>query len=247
MDTRDVSRVLANVQFTEVANLKDQPNNAPDSPCATEGLLLLSPLCYSQVATTVVSRGWAWASGRFSKLLAREVTRSPIHLPPVVRFCISARNMAGVGGPRPRTATMFACVTTLSNTLLGVSVVGVAGGFARAGCAVGLPEVKRRPRPCLQVGASESCCVASGRGGTSHRVVQRYVPASTKPSQAPKKWITRVFEAVSSGQVYQKSHDADHVRYPGDRQKIPSHPPPGLPCAPPPLTTRNNTTNGHSC
>lgn len=39
------------------------------------------------------------------------------------------------GGP-PRRASMFACVTTLSNTLLGVSVVGVAGGFARAGCAV---------------------------------------------------------------------------------------------------------------
>lgn len=36
----------------------------------------------------------------------------------------------------PRKATMFACVATLSNTLLGVSVVGVAGGFARAGCAV---------------------------------------------------------------------------------------------------------------
>ncbi|CAM9547637.1 unnamed protein product, partial [Ascophyllum nodosum] len=35
----------------------------------------------------------------------------------------------------PRTASVFACVTTLTNTLLGVSVVGVAGGFSRAGCA----------------------------------------------------------------------------------------------------------------
>ncbi|CAM9231757.1 unnamed protein product [Ectocarpus sp. 4 AP-2014] len=41
------------------------------------------------------------------------------------------------GGTAPRTATMFACVTTLSNTLLGVSVVGVAGGFARAGWLIG--------------------------------------------------------------------------------------------------------------
>ena len=39
-------------------------------------------------------------------------------------------------GPVPRTATLFACVTTMSNTVLGVSVVGVAGGFARAGFAV---------------------------------------------------------------------------------------------------------------
>lgn len=39
-------------------------------------------------------------------------------------------------GSGPRTATMFACVATLSNTLLGVSVVGVAGGFSRAGYAV---------------------------------------------------------------------------------------------------------------
>lgn len=36
----------------------------------------------------------------------------------------------------PRQATLFACVTTMTNTLLGVSVVGVAGGFSRAGCAV---------------------------------------------------------------------------------------------------------------
>ena len=41
-----------------------------------------------------------------------------------------------VAGTTPRTATMFACVTTLSNTLLGVSVVGVAGGFSRAGYTV---------------------------------------------------------------------------------------------------------------
>lgn len=41
-----------------------------------------------------------------------------------------------VVGTAPRTATMFACVTTLSNTLLGVSVVGVAGGFSRAGYMV---------------------------------------------------------------------------------------------------------------
>lgn len=39
-------------------------------------------------------------------------------------------------GAGTRTASIFACVTTLSNTLMGVSVVGVAGGFARAGCAV---------------------------------------------------------------------------------------------------------------
>lgn len=38
-----------------------------------------------------------------------------------------------------RTASLFACVVTLSNTLLGVSVVGVAGGFARAGSAVRAP------------------------------------------------------------------------------------------------------------
>lgn len=44
--------------------------------------------------------------------------------------------VAASPGPVPRTATLFACVTTMSNTVLGVSVVGVAGGFARAGCAV---------------------------------------------------------------------------------------------------------------
>lgn len=45
-------------------------------------------------------------------------------------------SVSASAGSGPRTATMFACVATLSNTLLGVSVVGVAGGFSRAGYAV---------------------------------------------------------------------------------------------------------------
>ncbi|CAM9790433.1 unnamed protein product, partial [Discosporangium mesarthrocarpum] len=36
-----------------------------------------------------------------------------------------------------RKSTVFACVVTMTNTLLGVSVVGVAGGFAKAGCGAG--------------------------------------------------------------------------------------------------------------
>lgn len=47
-------------------------------------------------------------------------------------------------GPVPRTATLFACVTTMSNTVLGVSVVGVAGGFARAGFAVSRQQKQKR-------------------------------------------------------------------------------------------------------
>ena len=49
-------------------------------------------------------------------------------------------------GTAPRTATMFACVTTLSNTLLGVSVVGVAGGFSRAGYMVRVQRGEERGR-----------------------------------------------------------------------------------------------------
>lgn len=56
-----------------------------------------------------------------------------------------------VVGTAPRTATMFACVTTLSNTLLGVSVVGVAGGFSRAGYTVSAARQgeERRRFVCL--------------------------------------------------------------------------------------------------
>lgn len=60
-----------------------------------------------------------------------------------VRSASFSAGGGGAGGATPRTATMFACVTTLSNTLLGVSVVGVAGGFARAGWLVScLPAVR---------------------------------------------------------------------------------------------------------
>ena len=59
------------------------------------------------------------------------------------RVSVVSRSAVGAVGATipapPRTASVFACVTTLTNTLLGVSVVGVAGGFSRAGCAVRNP------------------------------------------------------------------------------------------------------------